>query len=197
VPAGLLIVAAILSGCGGGDEESSEDRPELPAGIVARVGEANITKAEADHWTEAARAQDPKCRQGGGCREQAMQFLVSGHWLVVHARRTGVRVTSREIDELFEKQKRQAFGSDREYRRWLRSSGRTEVDLHVQIKYSILTNKIQASLDTSGGKKNDQQRLDAFVARFRRTYKRQTICRRAFAPKGQCGTIIDGSPNSD
>jgi SurA N-terminal domain len=196
VVAGVLLVA----GCGGdGDDEAEVPPPAaaaksgpkgLPSHVVARVGAEDITKAEVTHWTAAARKQG-QCKTKTICREQAMQFLVSSEWVVQHAEQSRVKVSEKEVTRLFNKQKREAFPRERDYRAFLKSSGRTEADLRFQVRLSLLTDKMQKAIGGSSRGKTQQERLDVFVAQFRRTYKRQTICRRAYSPKKQCGKIVD------
>jgi foldase protein PrsA len=97
-----------------------------------------------------------------------------------------------EVRKRYEKEKREAFPSERDYRRFLKSSGRTEADLLFQVKLSVLTDKLKRAITGRGGKKGQQQaRLEVFVERFQKTYKRQTVCRRTYASKAQCGRIVD------
>ena len=189
-----------LAGCGsddGGGDESGKPAatPAKPAalaqGVVARVGEVDITKRTAQHWIKAARRQKPGCGTDKRCREQAMQFLVSAEWLVQEARRQGVSASEKEVRKVFDKQRRDAFPSETDYAAFLESSGRTEEDLLFQVRLSVLTDKLQAKTEGHAAKPRRKQRLETFVTRFRLAYKRRTTCRRAYSPKGQCGTIVD------
>lgn len=192
-------VAAVLlgAGCAGDEVETDSSRPgpadrrsdELPANVVARVADEDITRREAAHWIAAARKQGD-CKGAKACREQAMQFLVSAEWLIQHARESKVVATEKEIDREFNKQKRKAFASESGYREFLRNSGRSEADLRFQVKLAVLTNKLQESIVGSEQAKTQQQRLDAFVVQFQRRYKRQTTCRRKYAAPKQCGKLV-------
>jgi foldase protein PrsA len=199
------IVAAALLGAGCGWEEdkthppergSAERRPDkLPANVVARIGDEDITKQEAGHWTEAARRQgqhegEAACRSTKACRAQAMQFLVSAEWLLQHARESKIVATEKEIERTFIKQKREAFPNESDYREFLRESGRSEADLRFQVKLTVLTNKMQKSIAGAGRSKTQQERLEAFTAQFRRRYKRVTTCRRKYEAPSQCGKLV-------
>jgi foldase protein PrsA len=207
--AACLVAAALLgAGCGGDEDEprrsesgSAERRPDdLPADVVARVGDEDITKQEADHWTEAARRQGQQeqgeqgeqaaCKSTKACRAQAMQFLVSAEWLLQHARESKVVATEKEIDRVFRKQKREAFAKESDYRAFLKASGRSEADIRFQVKLNVLTDKMQKSITGAGRGKTQQQRLDAFAAQFRRRYKPVTTCRRKYVSPGQCSKLV-------
>lgn len=195
-----VVLAVALAGCGGdsgdGDDEPQKAAgagakpPALSAGVVARVGDVDITERTAQHWIEAARRQKPGCGSKRRCRQRAMQFLVSAQWLLQEAERLSVRVSDADVRREYRKQKREAFPSEADYREFLETSGRTEADLLLQVKLSLLTNELQKKTEGPGAKKRKQQRLETYVYRFRRAYKRKTICRRAYAPKGQCGKIV-------
>jgi hypothetical protein len=199
---GVVVCVLALAGCGGdsdgGDEKSEKPaapqraaQPEgLPAEAVARVGDAVITKTTAAHWIEAARRQEPGCGSKKRCREQAMQFLVSAQWLLQESERLGVTASDTEVRRAFEEDKREAFPREKDYREFLETSGRTEADLLFQVRLSVLTNKLQKKTEGRGAKRRRQQRLETFVTRFQRAYKSKTTCRRAYAPKGQCGRIV-------
>jgi ABC-type glycerol-3-phosphate transport system substrate-binding protein len=58
-PIAILLVAVTLvaSACGGSDADKADEKPTVPAGAVAVVGDTTITKAEFDSLYASARAE--------------------------------------------------------------------------------------------------------------------------------------------
>jgi hypothetical protein len=200
VPRALTFGVAVVfaaAGCGAGsvDDPGRGKRPpggqvaELPAGVVARVGSAEITRRDADHWTTAARLQKGTCRTTRTCRRSAMQFLISAQWLLQEAAHTGVTVSEREVSQTFKAQRRQAFRTDQEYQAFLETSGRTEGDLRFQVRLNLLTDSLQRTTAPPKAP-GTNARLQAFVARFRIKYKRRTVCRLAYSVARQCKKVV-------
>ncbi|MBV9213523.1 MAG: peptidyl-prolyl cis-trans isomerase, partial [Actinobacteria bacterium] len=62
----------------------------------------------------------------------------------------------------FETQKKQAFPKEKDYRKFLRTSGRTESDLLYQVKLSVLTNALQAKIVSSKSNVTESQIRDYY-----------------------------------
>lgn len=90
-----------------------------------------------------------RCRiDHGSVRRQTLQFLVQGQWVEQEAAAQGVHVGPRQVERLFERQKRAAFPSERAYQRFLRRSGATEPDIkhrvHLDALQTVLTRRSAA-----------------------------------------------------
>jgi len=93
-----------------------------------------------------------QCKQQyTGLRDQTMQFLISAQWLTQEAKAKGVTATDAQVRRAFEQQKKQAFPKQKDYLKFLRTSGRTEADLLYQVKLSVLTNELQAKIVQNKG----------------------------------------------
>jgi SurA-like N-terminal domain len=185
----LLLSLAALAACGddSGGEKTAKPRqaaePGVPRGAVARVGDVLISRESAAHWTQAAQRQKP-CKTEERCRDRALEFLIAAQWVLQEAERLGISVTNDDVTKRFSKQKRNGFPSKRKYRAFLRRSGRTEDDLRFQVKVQLLTRGLQERARRKGLTRS------AYRKRFRRRYKRQTVCLRA-ARNSLCGEVID------
>ncbi|MDQ4072189.1 MAG: peptidyl-prolyl cis-trans isomerase [Actinomycetota bacterium] len=87
------------------------------------------------------------CRQEYGLlRDQVMQFLISAQWIEAEAEERGIEASEREVDRMFEDQKRQSFPSDAEYRQFLQASGQSEADLKFRVRLDVLSNKVREEI---------------------------------------------------
>jgi foldase protein PrsA len=196
----LLALAAVLvaSGCGSDD---------VPSGDVAKVGDADITKAEFTHWFTASVKQqaqstgqkpgdvvvpdppnytkciaakqkqpvpkgvpkpDPKAlksqcdQEYKGLRDQTLQFLISSEWLQQEAKKRKITASDKEVQTTFQQQKKQSFPKEKDYQKFLQTSGQSEADLLFRVRLSVLTNKLQQSIVKSKGTVTDQQISDYY-----------------------------------
>jgi len=130
----------------------------IPAGSVANVGDAHVTKAAFRHWDAVS------ARKSGAstARTQTMQFLISAEWLTQESAKRGIATTPREVRATFDKQKRKSFSSEAAYQRFVRTSGQTEADLLYRVKLSLLTNKLQSDVTKGAPPVTDQQVSDYY-----------------------------------
>jgi foldase protein PrsA len=106
---------------------------------IAALKEAQPKGAEAPADAELKK----QCRQGyDQLKQQVMQFLIQSQWVQQEAEDQDVSVSGKEVRTLFEDQKKQAFPKEREYKKFLRTSGATEQDILFRIKLDALQNKL-------------------------------------------------------
>jgi foldase protein PrsA len=97
-----------------------------------------------------------QCKQEyEGLRDQTMQFLVSAQWLLQESAKRNIKASDKEIQDSFEQQKKQSFPKEKDYQKFLESSGQTEEDLLYRVRLSVLTNKLQQSIIKDEGKVTD------------------------------------------
>jgi len=75
-------------------------------------------------------------------------------------------VTLPQVARSFERQKRDAFETEREYRRFLRSSGSTEAQLHYRVALSLLQERVTAKV-VKGAKPVTRAEVRRYYARHR------------------------------
>ena len=98
-----------------------------------------------------------QCKQGyDQLKQQVMQFLIQSQWVQQEAKEQDVSVSGKEIRTLFEDQKKQAFPKERDYQKFLRTSGATEQDILFRIKLDALQNKLTAKIQKEQGKVTDE-----------------------------------------
>ncbi|MDQ5807872.1 MAG: peptidylprolyl isomerase, partial [Actinomycetota bacterium] len=108
--------------------------------MVDGVGE--VTRADYDHWARIARRIGSARR----VRRQVMELLVQNLWVQGEAAQRGVTVTDEEVRRAFRRQKRQSFGTPRQFRRFLRRTGYTVRDLLYRVRLEQLSNRIRKSV---------------------------------------------------
>lgn len=78
-----------------------------------------------------------RCRvQYEGLRDQVLQFLILERWVAGEGRDRGVQPTRRQLDAEFEQAREQSFGSEAEWRRFLRRAGMTVADARFQVAFN-------------------------------------------------------------
>jgi foldase protein PrsA len=75
-------------------------------------------------------------------KQQVMQFLIQSQWVQQEAEEQGVEVKDAEVQRLFEDQKAQAFPKEKDYKKFLASSGATEEDIVFRVKLDALQGKL-------------------------------------------------------
>ncbi|HEX2162113.1 MAG TPA: peptidyl-prolyl cis-trans isomerase [Thermoleophilaceae bacterium] len=98
-----------------------------------------------------------QCKQSyDQLKQQVMQFLIQSQWVQQEAEEQGVKVSGKEVRTLFEDQKKQAFPKERDYQKFLRTSGATEQDILFRIKLDALQNKLTAKIQKDQEKITDE-----------------------------------------
>jgi foldase protein PrsA len=127
--------------------------PPRYAKCVAALRKAQPKGAEAPADAELKK----QCRQSyTQLKQQVMQFLIQSQWVQQEAEDQGVSVSGKEVRTLFEDQKKQAFPKERDYRKFLRTSGATEQDILFRIKLDALQNKLTEKIQKDQEKITDE-----------------------------------------
>lgn len=150
-------------------------RPPGSTGAVVVPDPPNFTKC-----ITAKRASAPKpgkgqpaptdaqfksqCKQEyEGERDQVMQFLIQSQWVQGEGKDLGVKVTDKDVRKSFEKQKKQSFPTDQQYRQFLASSGMTEADILMRVRLDLVSNKIRQKVTKGKDKVTDAQIADYYT----------------------------------
>jgi foldase protein PrsA len=154
--AGLVAALAVLaagtallaSGCG-------DDAESLPAGAVARVGDATITEAQLNRTIQRnrkqAEAQGETLPAEGAegydlVRQQALQFLIQQRIIDFEAGKCGTpcRVTDKDVDaELARIRKTNFNDSQKEFDEFLKDSGISKADARELVKQDLQRKKLE------------------------------------------------------
>lgn len=150
------------------------------------------TRAEraAKDWRRLSpRALRKRCRrQHRALRRQVLTFLVQSRWVEQEAVARGIQVSDERVDRVFRRQKRQAFPTERAYRRFLRRSGSTESHIKYRVRLDLLQTALTriAMSDIEPVTKRD-------IARYRARHRRRFAgMRRAEANRWIRALLLSG-----
>jgi PPIC-type PPIASE domain/SurA N-terminal domain len=164
---GAALIAFVgLAACGSG----------APDGVVVRVGQTVITKAATDHWMSAMTgervAEDPPQRQAQMPRQRALSSLISSQWVIDEAADQGLKISEREVEQLFQRMKSASFpGGDAEFREFLKATGRRISDAMLEAKAELASSKIHQLLASREPKVTQAQIAD-YYSRHKRRFAR-------------------------
>jgi SurA N-terminal domain len=162
----IAMAAAVLSGMAVGPATAQE--PPLPDGVVALVGDERIGMAEFRHWLRIAVRGDDQARRAA-LRDSTMLYLLHRAWTGQEAAARGIVVKPAQVRRAFERQKREAFPDERDYRRFLRRSGMTEADVLERLEFDILQRRLMRTV-TANVRAVTKEEVDSYYARHRQQY---------------------------
>lgn len=98
-----------------------------------------------------------QCKQGHEqIKQQVMQFLIQSQWVQQEAEQQDVKVSDAEVRRLFEDQKKQAFPKEKDYKKFLETSGSSEQDILFRVKLDALQNKLTQKIQKDQEKVTDE-----------------------------------------
>jgi hypothetical protein len=197
----IAMAAAVLTGMAAAP--AAAQRPALPDGLVARVGQEPISERQFRHWLrigirgesspvdpprferciaaereKASERNSPlserelrsRCRDRyQAIRDSTMLFLLHRAWTRQEAAGRGLAVAREQVREAFERQKRQAFPTERAFREFLRSSGMSKADLLQRIEFDMLQRRLTRAA-TANVPEVTGEEVDRYYARHRRRF---------------------------
>ena len=183
----FFVPAAIFAGCGGvpGDAVATVDgtsisksdfdhwmtvaaksggqsgaaAPKPPAFADCIKQKRKTTPAPAKGQPKVTDSQlKTQCKQEyNSLRDQVMQLLVSFEWIEGEAKAKDIKVSDKEVQASFDKQKKQAFPKAADFDKFLKDSGQTEGDILKRVRLDTLSNKIRDKVTKGKGKVTEQQ----------------------------------------
>jgi foldase protein PrsA len=102
-------------------------------------------------------------------REQVMQFLIQSLWLQGEAEDQDVKVSAKEVNDSFQRQKRQSFPNEADYQRFLASSGMTQQDILLRVKLDLISTKIRDKV-TKGKDKVTEKQIQQYYAKNKQRF---------------------------
>jgi hypothetical protein len=181
----LACCVVATAGCGGGSDEPPPRPRDVPAGAVAAVGEAEVSKrdlaAEVAMLRRAQRGGRAN-RAGGGVRvgreqleSQALTTLLMREALEQEAANRNIGVTRAEVRRRWRAVSRRQFKTRRALRRFL--GGRTESDLLDELRVQQLSERIHAQVaEQADGGKQGARAVRDFQADFMRRWQERIAC---------------------
>ena len=102
-------------------------------------------------------------------RDSAMLFLLHRAWTRQEATARGLAVAREEVRRAFERQKREAFPTERAFREFLRSSGLSKADLFKRIEFDMLQRRLIRAA-TANVPEVTREEVERYYARHRRRF---------------------------
>jgi foldase protein PrsA len=99
-----------------------------------------------------------QCKQEyGALRDQVLQLLVSFEWIEGEAKAQNIKVSDKEIQKTYDKQKKEAFPKAADFTKFLKDSGQTEADIIKRVRLDTLSNKIREKVTKGKDKVSDAE----------------------------------------
>jgi foldase protein PrsA len=183
----FFVPASIVAGCGGvpGNAVATVDGASIEKSsfdhwltVASRSGgQAAAAAPKPPEFTECVKQKrkttpkpakgQPKvtdaalkkqCKQEyGALRDQVLQLLVSFEWIEGEAKEQNIKVSDKEIQKTFAKQKKEAFPKEADYAKFLKDSGQTEKDIIKRVRLDTLSNKIREKVTKGKDKVSDAE----------------------------------------
>ncbi len=159
---------------------------------MACIGSQSIVGATFQHWAHVARRAEGPVKHHqprGTVVQQVMGFLISSDWILGEAQDRNIAVSEAAVRRRFDHIRAQQFPKRRAFKRFLEQSGQTVADLLLRVRLSILSERIQRSVQAGHhGARGRQHALERFVHDFKVKWTAQTYCAPAYAVQ-DCGHV--------
>lgn len=125
---------------------------------------------------------------------EVMQFLIQAEWVQGEAVYRGVSISDTRVRRSLARQKREAFPTERDYRRFLRSSGMTEEMVLFRVRLDMLQQRliaragrdIEPTRDPRVRARRQQRAISRYIAEFTRRWRARTACALGYVV-AECG----------
>jgi foldase protein PrsA len=150
-----LGVAASATSAAAGQKAAKPVVPEPPAytACIAHLKEVEPKPAKGQQPKTEAALKAQCEQQYTALKQQALGFLIGVDWVFGQAEEQGIKLNDKEVDQQFNKLKKQQFPKEAEFQKFLASTSYTVSDLLLRVKYGMLTTKIQEKI-AKAAKKN-------------------------------------------
>jgi hypothetical protein len=113
---------------------------------------------------------------------QVLDYLIRSAWYEAQAAVDGIVVSDAQVRREFEREKRQQFRTQADFRRFLKDSGYTVADLHFRVRMNLIYRRLLRRYPNPAA-------LDKSV---RGTYRPLTYCQRHYLVARLCGHAFAG-----
>ena len=146
-------------------ESSPVDPPRFERCIAAERERASEQRRPSSERELRSRCRD----RYQAIRASTMLFLVHRVWTRQEAAARGLAVAPKQVRRAFERQKREAFPTERAFREFLRSSGLRKADLLQRIEFDMLQRRLIRAA-TADVPEVTSDEVDRYYARHRRRF---------------------------
>lgn len=156
-----------------------------PEALIACVGATPLTGATFAHWFVVAEhsASRPERAHLAALLQEVMGFLISSDWVIGEAQELHIVLTAAEVRHNYDRIRSQQFPHQREFKKFLKSSGQTVADLLFRVRLNMLSSRMQEHVIKHHGS------LGRFVSGFRKRWTALTYCKKAYAVD-DCGHTL-------
>ncbi len=176
----LILTTLVVSACGGSDSDQADEKPTVPAGAVAVVGDQTITKEQFDALYASAvkqgEASGQKAPKKGSpeettLKEQVLQSLVQNAEIAQEAKAKAIKIDDAAIQNDLKAFKAQCCeDKERQYTKYLKDQGLTEQQLidqftlrqQAQGLFDVITKDIKVT-DEDAQKQYDKDKGTKFT----------------------------------
>ncbi len=148
-------------------KSGSRPRSRAPARAPRRSPIRRLTTRHASRPRRSSRRTDGKkqtdaqlkkaCKtEFDQLKKQVMQFLIQAQWVEQEAAKQDIKITDAQVQKSFADQKKQAFPTDKAYKKFLQTSGMTEQDILFRVRLDQLQQKLTQKVTEKETKVTDE-----------------------------------------
>jgi foldase protein PrsA len=142
-----VVIAALTAGLGHGS---------VPDDAVAKVDDTQISRDDFERALEQAAkrqglrggAPDPDDPQYEVLKNEALGDLLDSTWIQGEAEERGIEPTERQVEQQFDRIRKQNFPTEKRFNRFLNQTALTAEDVQDRVRLQVISNEIQQ--DVSG-----------------------------------------------
>jgi hypothetical protein len=118
--------------------------------VAVRIGAVSITKTTVDRWAHVIEHERTTgaslTPSSAGARKQALEQLISAHWIIGEAAGLGVFPAERQVQQHVRMQTEGASAQQGALKRYLASTGQTHADLELEARAAIAADLLHRRL---------------------------------------------------
>jgi parvulin-like peptidyl-prolyl isomerase len=171
----LVLLIALIAATSGFGSPSVEDGDiavvDEDITVEGVIDEGRISQEAFDRSLELAARQSglqetpaPGDEQYEQIRDQAVGLLLDIAWIKGEGAEQGIEVTETEVQEEFEKTKKQNFKTEQAYQQFLEQSGLTEPEVLQRVELQLVSQRIQDDLTADAPGVSDSEVEDFYEA---------------------------------
>jgi foldase protein PrsA len=141
----------------GGQTASTVPKPPKFTACIAQKRKTTPKPAKGQPKVTDSQLKSQCKQEYGALRDQVLQLLVSFEWIEGEAKLQNIKVSDKEIQKTFAKQKKEAFPKEADWKKFLKDSGQTQDDIIKRVRLDTLSNKIREKVTKGKDKVSDAE----------------------------------------
>src|SRR4051812_30937935 len=141
----------------GGQATAAPPKPPQFTGCVAQKRKTTPKPAKGQPKVTDSQLKAQCKSEYNSLRDQVLQLLISFKWIEGEAKEMNIKVSDKEVQASFDKQKKQAFPKEADFQKFLKDSGQTKDDIIKRVRLDTLSNKIRDKVTKGKDKVTDAQ----------------------------------------